>query len=94
MTYLAESDAGYAAEIARKLECEILCKRVRARIYLECDGSVDYRKAQVETHPEVTAADDELIKAVVAHETRKARRHRAEIVIDVFRTLEASRRKA
>jgi hypothetical protein len=94
MLYLAQTDAEYAAEKAELLKCEILCKRVRARIYVTVDGAVEQRKAQAETHPEVIAADDALVTTTQKFETLKARRQRAEIVIEVWRSLEASRRKA
>lgn len=94
MNYLAQTDADYAAEKAGLLRCEILCKRVRSRVLLTFDGSVEIRKAQAETHPEVIEADDALIKATETFEKLKARRQRAEIVVEVWRSLEASRRKA
>lgn len=95
MNFLALSDAEYADRKTDLLRSEIMCKRVRARIYLTASGSsVDARKAEAETNADVIAADDELIKATAAFELLKARRQRAEIVVDVFRTLEASRRKA
>jgi len=58
------------------------------------EGSVEARKAGAEIHADVTAADDELIRATVEFEALRAKRQRAEIVIDVWRSLEASRRKS
>ena len=46
-----------------------------------------------EGHPDVILADDALVAATLAFERLKAQRSRAEIVIDVWRSLEASRRK-
>jgi hypothetical protein len=93
LEYLADTDQAYADYKASVLRCEILCKRVRARVFVEAEGSVDLRKAKAEGHSDVIEADKYLVEAVLYLEGLKARRERAEIVIDVFRTLEASRRK-
>jgi hypothetical protein len=94
MQYLAETDDKYALAKADLLRTEILAKRARARVFMaEGTGSVEARKANAEGHPDVIAVDDALVEATVAFETLKARRSRAEILIDVYRTLEASRRK-
>lgn len=96
LTFLAESDRHYAeckAELARS---EILCKRVRARIYLETPSTetVAVRNAMTETAKDVCDADEGYCRRLREFETLKAQRQRAEIVIDVWRSLEASRRKA
>lgn len=93
MNFLAETDESYAEAKTNLLRSEILCKRIRARVYTFVEGNVEARKAQAETHQEVVQADDEYIKATLAFEALKARRSRAEILMDVWRTLEASRRK-
>jgi predicted transcriptional regulator len=94
MEFLAETDDHYAKIKALMLRCEIICKRVRARIYLTAEGSVESRKAAAEVHDEAIGADDTYIGALTEFESLKAKRSRAEIVIDVWRSLEASRRKA
>lgn len=93
MNFLAETDQTYAEAKTNLLRSEILCKRIRARIYAFVEGGVEYRKAQAETHQEVITADDDYIKATLEFEALKARRSRAEILMDVWRTLEASRRR-
>jgi hypothetical protein len=93
MQYLAETDDKYALAKADLLRTEILAKRARARVFMTGEGSVEARKAAAEGHSEVIAVDDALVEATVTFETLKARRSRAEILIDVYRTLEASRRK-
>lgn len=93
MNFLAETDESYAQAKTNLLRSEILCKRIRARVYTFVEGNVEARKAQAETNQEVVTADDEYIKATLDFETLKARRSRAEILMDVWRTLEASRRK-
>jgi sugar/nucleoside kinase (ribokinase family) len=96
MEFLAETDERYAAEKADLLRCEILAKRTRARAFLEVAGekvSVEHRKAAAEAHIDVIGADDALVAATLAFESLKARRGRAEILIDVWRSIEASRRR-
>lgn len=93
MEYLAETDDQYALAKADLLRTEILAKRIRARVFVSEAGSVEARKAAAEAHSEVIEVDDALVQATVTFETLKARRSRAEILIDVYRTLEASRRK-
>jgi hypothetical protein len=93
MEYLAETDLPYAEAKTDLLRCEILCKRVRARVFVSCEGSVEARKAIAEAAQPVLDADDALIAATLAFESLKARRSRAEIVIEVWRSVEASRRK-
>lgn len=94
MSFLAETDDSYAIAKADMLRGEILAKRARARVFVTGEGSVEARKAAAEIHTEVTAADDELIRATLEFEGLRAKRQRAEIVIDVWRSLEASRRKS
>ena len=94
MEYLAETDEDYANEKAQVERYEILRKRVRARVFLTADGTVAERQAKAEIAAEVEQADADYCKTIALYETLRAKRQRAEIVIDVFRTLEASRRKA
>jgi hypothetical protein len=93
MDFLAETDDKYAEAKAQVLRSEIFVKRVRARIFLTEEGSVELRKAKAEAHNDVDDCDAALVEAVVTFEKLKAKRSRAEILIDVYRTLEASRRK-
>lgn len=92
MMWLAETDEAYAKAKVELLASEILAKRVRARLFVSGTGSVEARKAAAEAHGEAQAADDALIQATLTFEALKARRQRAELVIDGARTLESSRR--
>jgi hypothetical protein len=94
MNFLAETDASFAEEKASLRRSEILCKRVRARVYLTTEGTVATRDALSQTHPDTVAADDEYVAGVKAFETLHARRQRAELIVEVWRSLEASRRRA
>jgi hypothetical protein len=95
MGFLAETDADYAIAKTDVLRAEILAKRSRARVFMTAEGSsVEARKSAAETHGDVISADDELIRATLEYESLRAKRQRAELLIDVFRTVEASRRKS
>lgn len=94
LEYLAETDQAYAEYKASLLRCEILCKRVRARVFVTEEGSNELRKAKAELNPEVEEADKFLVEATLYLEGLKAKRSRAEIVIDVWRSLNASQRKS
>jgi hypothetical protein len=94
MDWLASSDEAYALAKAEVLRAEIVCKRARARVFVGESGAVELKKAKAETFPEVVKADEEYCNATLEFETLKAKRSRAEILIDVWRTLEASRRKS
>lgn len=94
MRYLAETDLPYAEAKAALESAEILRKRVRARVFLTEDGTVAERQAEAETHHDTEAADDQYVQAIKAFEELKARRQRAELLVDVWRSLEATRRKA
>ena len=93
LDYRATSDDEYAELKTAVLRCEIACKRVRARVFVTEEGSVDLRKSKAEGHPDVIASDEAYISATVAFERLKASRETADILIDAFRTVEASRRK-
>jgi len=93
MTYLAQTDHEYAEQKAELERSEIFRKRTRATVFLTVDGTVAERQAKAEIHNNVTDSDDRYIQCVKLFETLKARRERAEIVIDVWRSLNAARRK-
>jgi hypothetical protein len=94
LLFLADTDEFYAIAKADMLRAELVCKRTRARLFLTGEGSVESRKASAEASGEANAADDAYIDALTKFETLKAKRDRAEIVIDVWRSVEASRRRA
>ena len=94
MRYLAITDLSYAGAKADLEAAEILRKRVRARIFLDSEGTVAERQAEAEVHDDTQAADDAYVTAIRVFEELKARRQRADLLVEVFRTLEASRRKA
>lgn len=94
MNFLADTDDSFAIAKTDVLRAEILCKRARARIFGTAEGSsIEARKSAAEVHKDVIEADDELVRATLEFESVRAKRQRAEIVIEVWRSIEASRRK-
>ena len=94
MLYLADTDLAYGTAKGELVRSEILVERAKARVFLIADGNVEERKSIAKTSSEVTTAEDAYIDAVTRFEHLRARRQRAELVIEVWRSLEASRRKA
>jgi hypothetical protein len=94
MSWLAETDADYAIAKTDVLRAEILAKRIRAKVFMLKEGSIEARKAFAENEGEVVAADDELLRATLEYESLRAKRQRAELLIDVWRSVESSRRKS
>jgi len=93
LTYLATTDVTAAqlkVEVSRK---EYIAKKVRARMFLQASGNNEERKAQAETSAEVEAAESERFAAEAEFEKLKAKRLTEELVIEVWRSLEASRRQ-
>jgi len=93
MEFLAETDVAFAEAKTQVLRSEILAKRVRARVFINEEGSVDLRKAKAESHKDVIDVDEGLIEAMLRLEELKAKRQRAEILIDVWRSLNSARNK-
>jgi hypothetical protein len=85
---------GEADEEAAFLAAEQKRERIFAEMYLDADGSVEARKAWVVARPEYQAALDDEREAKVALTRAKRRGVGAEKLIDVFRTENASARKA
>jgi hypothetical protein len=94
LEYLAETDEEFAQTKTDLLRAEILVKRVRARVFMTEGGGVEARKAAAEGHVDVVTADESLCASTLDFETLKAKRSRAEIVIEVWRSVNASQRKA
>lgn len=91
---MASTDIPVAEAKVRLASAEIACKRARARVFLTATGNNEERKAQAEVHEDTAVADIEYVEAIREFEALRAKRQRAELVIELFRTLEASRRRA
>lgn len=94
VNYLCESDEPYARAAAQLEAAELRVKQVREVAFLEATGTQAERAARANQTPEAQEANAELEKKVYAKELLKARRATAMVIIDVWRTLEASQRRA
>lgn len=73
---------------------EILRKRARKHVFLTCEAStVAQKDALAETSQNALEADESYCNTLIAYEKLKAKREIEQIVIDVWRTNEASRRR-
>lgn len=93
LKYLEESEEAYARAIARREAADSAAKVAREVAFLEASGTVAERTAMATTSDAYRAAIADCETALVDAELSKAKRQRALLVIEVFRTLEASRRK-
>ena len=94
LRYLAKTDEAYAKAVAHKEAAESRWKVERELAFLAAEGTVAERTAQAMTSPGARRAMDAYEAAIVELELLKAKRKRAELVIEVWRSLEASRRRA
>lgn len=93
MQYLAETDLEVAHWKGAVLRSEHMIDVAESLAYKSItEGTVEDKKRAVKLVPEVRAAYEDHFKAVVEFEKIKARRAREVLVIDLFRTVEASRR--
>ena len=93
MEFLADTDDKFAHCKTEMLRSEILVERAKARIFLQLEGNNDERKNGAKISSHVTDMEDVYIKWIEEYEGLRAKRQRAELLIDVWRTIEASRRK-
>jgi hypothetical protein len=92
--FLAGSDEQHAMLKTDMQKTEYLAKLAEAFAYKAISvGSVEDKKSEAKMSPTVQAAWDTHFNAMTAFEKLKAKRERAFVVIDMFRTLEASRRR-
>jgi hypothetical protein len=94
MQFLADTDKDFADAKADLARAEIFCKRIRQRVFLTEIGTVAERNAKAETYIDVETADQDYIAALTTFEQLKARRQRAELVVEVWRSLNANQRRA
>lgn len=91
--FLAQTDAEYADRRVMLLRTEYLWECAEALAYQHLDGSIEDKKRGAKLAPETKTAHDEYLKAVREYEFLRARRKRAELVFEQFRTLSANRRQ-
>ncbi len=93
LNYLATSSDHIAAARAMRLRAEFKRKRVRAKLILESNqSSAVAREAWAEAHALYHQACEEEVQAVEADERARAERNKADTILEVFRTQEATLR--
>jgi hypothetical protein len=93
MRFLAESDE-QAAELKVQVERkDYLVDLVRKRLFVQAIGNIEERKAEAELSEEVQESHEEYLQAMLEWEKLKAKRTTEELVVEVWRSLEASRRQ-
>ena len=94
LTYLATTD-DEAAELQANVErAEYRARGVRDALIVHGEGGLGERQARAGCAQEYMDAMDAYFAAVAASGKVRNKRRTEEIVIDVYRTLEASRRRA
>lgn len=90
---LITTDIKYGASRGRLKSLEYLLKVAEAQEYLAATGTVDERKSKARTSPDYLSRIREYEDCVIETETLAAERKTAELVIEVWRTQEASKRQ-
>lgn len=94
LDYLATSAKGYAEAKGRRVWLEERRKIVKAAAFSQAEGTAGERESTAYTSGDYKQCVDDLRDAVVAEETARAWRVAAEAKIEVWRSLESSRRAA
>ena len=92
LNYLATTDLEIAEWRVAVLRTEYMAEVAEAMAFKYAEGSVEARKQEAKTVDAVKAAKEEYFKAVKHWEVLKAKRKRAELTIEMWRTSESSRR--
>lgn len=93
LNYLAETDEKYAHAKTGVKSIEYRLKSQKAINYLECEGTVAERESEAMAMKSYQDLLDDHESLMLELEIMSAKRERARLTIDLFRTLEASRRQ-
>lgn len=93
LTRLAQTDEQHADLKAEVLRAESAVEAVRDAVYLTETGSIEDRKAKARQSPQYQDAETRYFKATRDFAALTNKRTHEVMVVDVFRTLEASRRR-
>ena len=91
--YMAETDHECAERKAELERSIIYARKARAREFIIAVGNNELRKATAEISIEVAEADDRYIDAVKRDASMRNTRATKDLQINVWRSLEASRRR-
>jgi hypothetical protein len=93
LKYLAQTDEQYAKETARVKALEHEVKTIKALSFLDADGTMAEKEAKSSSSESYRAWINTYENAVADRETTAAKRKRAELTIEVWRSLNANRRQ-
>lgn len=91
--YLEESEDEFAAAVGRRAVADDLQKIAESQEFLVATGNNEERKATAKTSERYRNAVKETEDAYTHESLMRAKRLRAETIIDLWRTKEASRRR-
>jgi len=90
--YLHTSSEEIAMARANRIRAEYKAKRTFARLFRKADGAVEMRKAIATDHDDYAAAMEDVAIAEQTWELMSDQRNRAELILEAWRTAEASER--
>jgi len=93
MATLAETDMQAADSKVMVLRTEQKIKTVKALVYSALEGSIEDKKQKVELNSDVQKAYDDHFTAVRDYEIVRNRREREVLVVELWRSVNASRRQ-
>lgn len=93
LKYLAETDELYARQTAHVKALEFQVKTIKALEYLDSEGTIAEREAKSCSSTAYRAFIEDYENAVASRETSAAKRKRAELIIEVWRSINANRRQ-
>ena len=91
--YLEQTDLEVADWKVAVMRAEHLVEVTESTVYRAAEGSIEDRKRYAKASPEVMVKQEELFRAVREHEVIRAKRKRAELMVELWRTLSANRRQ-
>ncbi len=91
--YLASTDESHAKARAEYNALSELRKTVRAFCFEESKGGVAERTMAAERHPDYVAHIEKIKQAEIEFHLLHNKRKRAEITVDLYRTMAANQRK-
>ena len=93
LTFLAETDETFAYHKTHVAQTDHKAKAIKSAMFLRFDGTVAERTAKAESSDEYQDALEIYFTALNALEKLKNKRQTESIVIEVWRSLESSRRQ-
>ena len=91
--YLEQTDIEVADWKVAVMRAEHMVDVTESTVYQASFGSIEDRKRLAKASPEVMVKQEELFRAVREHEIIRAKRKRAELMVEMWRTLSANRRQ-